>query len=247
MTASDTSSPSGNHVGSWYLKGLRAAVGLPALILAATFVGIGSVCEAYGMPLLWAVLATILVWAGPAHLILVGGLGTGASWIVVAIAVGLSSVRLLPMVVSIVPYLRAGRPSFFTLLLASHFVAISSWVEGLRLLPGVAPEGRLSFYGGMATGYLTVATLFTVAGYAISGVISPIFGAGLLFLTPMFFLLSLLGASRTLGDHLPVVAGIAGVVITAPLGDGLELLWAGVGGGTLAYLGARALRRRGGV
>ena len=110
---------------AWYRRGLVASIGLPAVILAATFIGIGSDCADYDMPLPWAFLGTLLIWAGPAHLILVGGLGTGGSWLAIGLSVCLSSVRLLPMVVSLLPYLRLkGRPLPVALACA-HLVAIS--------------------------------------------------------------------------------------------------------------------------
>jgi predicted branched-subunit amino acid permease len=226
----------------WYRRGLRASLGLPAVILAATFIGIGSVCADYGMPLAWALLATILIWAGPAHLILVGGLGTGASWLAVGITVGLSSVRLLPMVVSLLPLLRLKGRHPLAAILCAHLVAISSWVEGLRLLPQVDGEGRVPFFLGFGSGLLTAATIFTVVGYGLAGIIPHAFAAGLLFLTPIFFLLSLFTTSRQLSDQLAIAVGFFGLLLAAMAGDGLELLYAGLGGGTLAY-GLAKLRR----
>lgn len=229
----------------WYRRGLRQSAGLPAVILAATFIGIGSVCADFGMPLAWAILATLLIWAGPAHLILVNGLGTGGTWLAVGLTVGLSSVRLLPMVVSLMPYLRTDRRRHpLVMVLCAHMVAISLWVEGLRLLPSVDSEGRVPFFLGLATGLLTSATLATAAGYGLAGIIPHAFAAGLLFLTPIFFLLSLFTTARTLSDRLAIGIGIGGLPLASLAGDGLELLWAGLGGGTLAYAAARLLRAR---
>jgi predicted branched-subunit amino acid permease len=229
----------------WYRMGLRQAAALPAVILAATFIGIGSVCADFGMPLVWALLATLLIWAGPAHLILVNGLGAGGTWLAVGLTVGLSSVRLLPMVVSLMPYLRGGtRRHPLIMVLCSHMVAISIWVEGLRLLPQVDVEGRVPFFLGLASGLLMSATLATAAGYGLSGIIPHAFGAGLLFLTPIFFVLSLFTTSRVLSDQLAIGTGFAGLFLGSLAGDGLELLWAGLGGGTLAYGIARLRRAR---
>lgn len=227
----------------WFRRGLRASVGLPAVILGATFIGIGSVCADYGMPLAWAMLATLLIWAGPAHLILVGGLGSGGSWIAVGLTVWLSSVRLLPMVVSLLPYLRLQGRHPVTALLCAHFVAISAWVEGLRLLPHVDGEGRVPFFLGLGSGLLLAASLATAAGYGLAGIIPGYFAAGLLFLTPIFFLLSLFTTARAVGDRLAIGAGFFGLILGALAGDGLELLYAGLGGGTMAYAAARLHRR----
>lgn len=243
MHAETASSPPLSQ-GAYYRRGLRAAAALPAVILAATFIGIGSVCADYGMPLAWAMLATVLIWAGPAHLILVGGLGSGASWLAVALTVGLSSVRLLPMVVSLLPYLRLQHRHPVTAVACAHLVAISIWVEGLRLLPKIDGEGRVPFFLGLGTGLLTSATTATAVGYGLAGIIPHAFAAGLLFLTPIFFLLSLFTTARILSDQLAIGFGFFGLLVGALAGDGLELLYAGLGGGTLAYALARLKRAR---
>jgi predicted branched-subunit amino acid permease len=229
---------------AYFRQGLRAAVALPAVILAATFIGIGSVCAGYGMPLAWALLATVLIWAGPAHLILVGGLASGASWLAVGITVGLSSVRLLPMVVSLLPYLRLQNRNPVVAVICAHFVAISIWVEGLRLLPQIDAEGRVPFFLGLGTGLLASATTATAAGYFLAGIIPPAFSAALLFLTPIFFLLSLFTTARALSDRLAIGFGFFGLLAASTIGDGLELLYAGLGGGTIAYGLARLKRLR---
>ncbi|MBL8571623.1 MAG: AzlC family ABC transporter permease [Phreatobacter sp.] len=229
---------------AWYRRGLRASAALPAVILAATFIGIGSVCADYGMPLVWALLATLLIWAGPAHLILVGGLGSGASWVAIALTVGLSSVRLLPMVVSLLPYLRLKDRNPLVAALCAHMVAISIWVEGLRLLPQVDAEGRVPFFLGLGTGLLASAAGSTVIGYGLAGIIPNAFAAGLLFLTPIFFLLSLFTTARMLSDRLAIGIGFFGLLLASLAGDGLELLYAGLGGGTLAYALGRIRRAR---
>ncbi|WP_439574965.1 AzlC family ABC transporter permease [Phreatobacter sp.] len=241
MTAAPSSVPLSQA--AWYRRGLRAAVALPAVILGATFIGIGSVCADYGMPLAWAMLATLLIWAGPAHLILVGGLGSGGSWIAVGLTVWLSSVRLLPMVVSLLPYLRLQGRHPVTAILCAHFVAISAWVEGLRLLPQVDGEGRVPFFLGLGSGLLLSAAVATAIGYGLAGIIPAFLAAGLLFLTPIFFLLSLFTTARVVSDRLAIGAGFAGLPLGALTGDGLELLYAGLGGGTLAYAAARLHRR----
>jgi len=190
---------------AWYRRGLRASAALPAVILAATFIGIGSVCADYGMPLAWALLATLLIWAGPAHLILVGGLGSGASWVALALTVGLSSVRLLPMVVSLLPYLRLKDRHPLIAALCAHMVAISIWVEGLRLLPQVDAEGRVPFFLGLGTGLL-----------ASIGALGPFIG---LFGTVFGIMNSFLAIAATKTTNLAVVApGIAEALLATAIG-----------------------------
>ena len=49
------------------------------LVLIGTYVGIGALAHDYGFSLGWALLSTLLVWAGPAQVILVSALGSGAT------------------------------------------------------------------------------------------------------------------------------------------------------------------------
>ena len=59
----------------------------------------------------------------------------------VALAVRLSSVRLLPMVVALLPLISRRDTRERELLLPAHFTAVSVWVEALRLLPTLAARG----------------------------------------------------------------------------------------------------------
>ena len=54
-------------------------------------------------------LRTLLVWAGPAQIILISTLGSGATIVQAAIAVTVSAIRLFPMVVSVLPMMRTPR------------------------------------------------------------------------------------------------------------------------------------------
>src|SRR5580700_812149 len=83
-----------------FLAGWRAAwTSVFSLVLIGTYVGIGALAHDYGFGLWWVVVSTVLVWAGPAQVILLSALGAGASPLEAGIAVGLSGIRLLPMVV----------------------------------------------------------------------------------------------------------------------------------------------------
>jgi hypothetical protein len=67
-----------------------------SLVLIGTYVGIGALAHDYGFSLVWVLLSTLLVWAGPAQVILLSALGADATPSEAALAVGLSGVRLPP-------------------------------------------------------------------------------------------------------------------------------------------------------
>src|ERR1043166_1057892 len=137
-------------------------------VLLGNYLGIGAISHDFGFGISWTLVATILVWAGPAQVILVSTLGAGASLFEVAVAVGLSGVRLLPMVVSMLPMLKGPGVRSWRLVLPAHFTAVSIWVEALRLLPAVPRQGRISFINGLGTGYSLCAVAATLAGYYLA-------------------------------------------------------------------------------
>src|SRR5436305_14915185 len=131
-------------------------------VLLGNYLGIGAISHDFGFGITWTLVATVLVWAGPAQVILISTLGAGASLFEVAVAVGLSGVRLFPMVVSMLPMLKGPGVRSWKLVLPAHFTAVSIWVEAVRLLPTVPREERISFINGLGTGYTVCAAAATL-------------------------------------------------------------------------------------
>jgi predicted branched-subunit amino acid permease len=223
-----------------YLAGYRSAwLSVFAYVLFGTYIGIGALAYDFGFSLLWVCLSTVLIWAGPAQVILISALGGGAALIEVAIAVGLSGVRLLPMVVSLLPILRTPQTRQRDLILPAHFTAVSMWVESMRIAPQIEPKHRVAFCNGLGTGYGSSALMATVIGYYLAARLPLLMTAGLLFLTPLSFLISVVRNSRVLIDRLALVLGLVIGPALAYRNVDLDILWAGVGGGTLAYAAHR--------
>jgi predicted branched-subunit amino acid permease len=223
-----------------FAAGFRAAWrSVFAYVLFGTFIGIGALAYDFGFSLPWVCLATILIWAGPAQVILISALGGGGALIEVAIAVGLSGVRLLPMVVSLLPVLRGPQTRQRDLILPAHFTAVSMWVESMRIAPRLDPKHRITFCNGIASGFVTSSMIATVIGYTLAARLPPLMTAALLFLTPLSFLISVVRNSTILADRLALILGLVIGPLLAYLNVDLDILWAGIGGGTLAYLGHR--------
>ncbi len=230
--------------GKAFATGAREAAGLPAIVLMASLVGIGGLARDIGYPMLSAVLSTILMWAGPAQVLLFGSLAAGASLPAVAAAVALSSIRFLPMVVSISPLLRGADIGTGRQLVAAHFVAVTAWTEGMRRMPQMPPEERWPWFIGFGLTIMFAAAFATGAGYYLIGILPPVLAAALLFTTPMFFTASLAAGCRERADWIALVAGFALAPAAAWLaGRDFDLLLAGVIGGTAAF----ALRGRRGA
>ncbi|MBV9079411.1 MAG: AzlC family ABC transporter permease [Methylobacteriaceae bacterium] len=225
-------------------EGVRSALALPAWIVAFSFLGVGSLARDAGHPLGAAIFSTFVIWAAPAQLILYGTLASGGLVAAAGIAVGLSGIRLLPMTLAIWPYL--GRPgqSLLSRFLFAHLIAATTWIDGMRRLPGMPAERRQPYFLGFALTCLTLSVVMTLLGYVLVGTLPGPLAAGLLCLTPIYFTISLAGAAVRVGDWLAIGLGLALAPVAAEIGGGdYDLLATGLIGGTLAYLGDRVFRR----
>ncbi len=59
------------------------------------------------------------------------------------------AIPLFPMLVSVLPMLRLPQTRKRQLILPSHFIAVTLWVECFRLLPMVPRERRIDFFNGL--------------------------------------------------------------------------------------------------
>jgi predicted branched-subunit amino acid permease len=228
-----------------FAHGLTAAARSVFLfVVFGTYVGIGALAHDLNFSLPWALGTTLLVWAAPNQVILISALGAGMAPLAAAVAVSLSGVRLLPMVVSLLPLIKTPDVRTHTLLVPAHLTAISVWVEGLRLLPGVARARRIVFYNGLGLGLLMSASAGTVAGFYLSANLPVLFAAALLFLTPASFLVSTYASSQRAVDRLALGLGLAVGGALALANIPLDLVWTGLVAGTLAWLVPRLWSRR---
>ena len=218
-----------------FRDGLRAALrSIFFYVLLGHYSGIGALSYEFGFDPVWMVLCTLLIWAAPAQVIVISTLGT-ASLVEVAIAVTLSSVRLLPMVAALLPMLQRPQTRHRDLLLPAHLTAISVWAEGMRLLPGVPKAERTAFYNGLGIGLLFAASFASVVGFFLAARLPPLFAAALLFLTPLSLMMSSINNTRTLIDGLAFGLGLVIGPIIAAQKVGLDLMWTGLIAGSAAY------------
>ena len=139
---------------AWGMRSVASTV--LTLVLFATYLGIGALAHDTHFSLGWVLASTALVWAGPAQIILISTLGSGATVVQAAIAVTVSAIRLFPMVVSVLPMMRTPQTKRRHLVLVTHFIAVTLWVECVRLLPQVPRERRIAFTHGLGIGLCLV-------------------------------------------------------------------------------------------
>jgi predicted branched-subunit amino acid permease len=226
--------------GSGFLGGARAGLtSVFALVLVGSYLSIGALAHDLGFALPWAVLATLLIWAAPAQVILISSLGAGSAPVEVALAVGLSAMRLLPMVVALLPIARTPTSRTRDVTVLAHLAAISMWIEALRLLPKVPRAERIAFGNGLGLCFMAIAAVSTGVGYYLAQGLPKLVVAALLFVSPMSFLVSAVRNTRVPADAVALVVGL----VLAPLlqwqGVGLDLMWTGIVGGIAAFAVAR--------
>ena len=225
-----------NSTAPAFFGGLKSALtSVFFLVLAGTYIGIGALTHDYGFSSWWLALSSMLVWAAPGQVILISSLGTGAPPVEAAVAVTLSAIRLFPMVVALLPLLRGPQTRLRDLLLPAHFTSVSMWVESLRLLPGLPRARRIAFCNGLSVGYMGTAVTFGFVGYYLTAGLPPLFAGALLFLTPMSFLISTARNARAMVDRLALALGLVLGPLLAYRHVGLDLMWTGLVGGSVAY------------
>ena len=223
---------------------MRAAISIPMVILMSSFVGFAALTLDAGISLKHVIFMVAVVWALPAKVVLVGAISSGAGVLPAAFAVALSSVRLTPMVVALIPEIRGAKTRSFTLYGLSHFVAVTSWVIAMEQVRRVPRAMRTSWYFGLGLLLLSANVLVVAVVYVIAEDLPPAASAALLLLTPLYFLLSMWGSARERASHVAMVSGLLiGPAFTAITPE-FALLATGVTGGTIAYAYHRFAKSR---
>lgn len=230
-----------------FVRGLTLSVSVPAFVLFSTALGFGALARDGGFSIAQTVFVAATMNALPNQVLLMDQLSRGASVAAAALAVSLTGMRLLPMTVSLVPLLRPDRHPRVLQVLAVHFIAITTWIEANRRLPAIAPDLRLLHHLGTGVAIATAMLLGTILGYWVVGGVPAIVSAALLFMTPLYFFLSLVGTSRSRMDYAAVALGGGLSPLLYLALPGFDLLATGLIAGTLAFLLRSSLRERGGT
>ncbi|WP_186002233.1 AzlC family ABC transporter permease [Mycobacterium sp. KBS0706] len=171
--------------------GMRDVLGAPLLVLGASYLGFGSLVRASGLGLPVGLLSTLTGWALPGQMVLIEAYAVGASLLAMVAAVALVNVRLLPMTLVLLPGLRVpGRPRWWDYA-AAHLVAVTGWVQGMRVCPTLPPEQRLPYFVGFAGILWASCVAWTVVGFYLVTAVPAAVSLGLVFLNPLYFILVL--------------------------------------------------------
>lgn len=228
------------------LAGMRAAIGTPALVLGASYVGFGAFVHQAGFNLWQGLASTIAGWALPGQIALVEIFAVGGSLIAAAIAVGLANARLLPMVVVLLPILRAGETQAKPRLahyLSAHFIALTGWANAMQHCPDMPPPQRLSYFLGFTCVIWSATVLATGLGFFLVGVLPAPVTLGLVFLNPLYFMLLFVADLARKERGLALIIGAVTGPILHMISPEWGLLATGLIGGSIAFLVVEKGRR----
>jgi predicted branched-subunit amino acid permease len=226
-----------------FIKAFRDPPLAPATVLCLSFVGFGVLCEGAHIGLAPSLYTTVFIFALPAQVVLVDQIARDIPLWTTALAVAFTGVRLLPMTVALIPYLRAGRRPGWIDYFAAHFIAVTMWIESMRRIPFLPRRMRLPYYFGLAVILVGVSLAGTVAGYAVADRLPRTVAASLVFLTPAYFFLGLLGSCRRAPDYAPVLLGLCLEPLAARIAPSFDLLLTGLVAGTASFFIFRRARQ----
>lgn len=219
-----------------FRRGLREAIGAPALVLFASYLGFGALVRQSDLGVLHGLFSTATGWALPGQIVLVELYAAGAPLIAIAAAVALTNARLLPMTVALMPLLRAGLWPRWLYYVAAHWVAVTGWAAALKACPRQPKSERLAYFLGFNATLWSATLTATAAGFWLAGSVPPLVSLGLVFLNPLYFMLVFAGDVPTrLRLYSLLLGALAGPAFHL-LDPDYGLLLAGVVAGTAAFL-----------
>jgi len=229
-----------------FWAGIRDASGAPAMVLFAGMVGFGAMGKSNGMDAWFTTASSFFMFALPGQVVLLEMAITGSSVLAIALAVTLTSSRFITMTATLFPQFHE-KDRNHGLYASVHLLAMTAWAISMREFQTIEAKHRLSYFIGLGLLCWVISIPGTALGYLLAGAVPPYITLGLVFINPLFFLL-------TFAEVKPWVNRIAiglGFVL-GPffflLDRDTSLLTTGLVGGTIAYVFDRkVLRKRAGV
>lgn len=227
-----------------FFGGMRDIIGAPALVLAATYMGFGSLLWVSDWPIWLGLLSSLTGWAIPGQIVLVELFSAGAPLLAIAIAVWLTNMRLLPMTLSLMPMMMSPGIPRWRYYTAAHFIAVTGWVQAMRECPLLPQNERHAYFTGFAGSLFTMTMVATVAGYYLAGSVTTTISLGLVFLNPIYFMLIFAADVRSRARVIALLLG----AVCGPLFHLLTPTWGlmltGLIAGSVAFGADRLLPRR---
>jgi predicted branched-subunit amino acid permease len=226
-----------------FRSGLIEGMFGPGLGTFAAMTGFGSLAGDAGTPLWMAIALTIGVWSMPGQVAFVDLYASGASILAVALIVTVANVRMFPLTIATIPFLRKGRsvkPKHFIL---AQLNSVTSYV---RLADAAERErdvsSRIGLFTAFTIGTFIVGTIGTILGFTLAGNLPAAGVQALVFITPLYLLL-LTARSPKAQVQLSVLAGCLLVPAFSAWMGSIGILAGGLVAGSVAYIATTRRQR----
>jgi predicted branched-subunit amino acid permease len=222
---------------------VRESMGVPSMVLGAGYLGFGALANGSQFPLWAALLSTVTIFALPGQLVMLEMSIAGSVPAMIVITVALTAARFLPMSVALLPMLRSPGRSTWRIYAAVHLLAMTGWAASMDRCPELPQEQRMPWFVGFALTNWVACVVFTAVGYGMAESLPPLVRQGLVFISPLYFVLILSGHTRTRHGVAALACGaVAGplIYLAAPQ---WSVMLGGLIGGTVAWGLVRAKKR----
>ncbi|MEY2678369.1 MAG: hypothetical protein RLZ00_1061 [Pseudomonadota bacterium] len=216
-----------------FWQGIRDALGAPVLVLFAGMVGFGAMGRTHGFDAWMTGLTSLLMFALPGQVVMLEMFISGSSMLAIGFAVTLTSTRFVTMVVTLFPQLHR-RDRNLLLYLWVHMLAMTAWAVSMREFPRMRAQHRLNYFIGLALPCWLISPLGTVFGYFVAGWVPTPVTLALVFINPLFFLLTFTDV-KPWANRLAIGLGCLLGPLFFMLDADSSLLLTGLIGGTAAY------------
>ena len=218
-----------------FRRGVRLAIGAPAGVLFAGYIGFGALCHSLNLSIGTAAGSAFFVYALPGQMVMAEMFALGATTLLTTLAVGLTASRFLPMTLTVLPQFDGEHRGSKSLYVMVHLLAMTSWAVAMRDLPRMEPQYRQAYFWGMGLVCWGVCAPGSVIGYLIADQVPMPLTMALVFLNPLFFMLNFTEV-RPAAYRLAILLGSLLGPLSHSIVPDYSLLISGLVGGSLAYL-----------
>ncbi len=229
-----------------FWAGIRDASGAPAMVLFAGMVGFGAMGRTNGMDVWFTSATSFFMFALPGQVVLLEMAITGSSALAIVLAVTLTSTRFITMTVTLFPQFHE-KDRNHGLYASVHLLAMTAWAISMREFQTMESKHRLSYFVGLGLLCWIISIPGTILGYLLAGLVPPYITLGLVFINPLFFLLTFTEVKPWI-NRIAIALGFVLGPLFYTLDRDTSLLSTGLVAGTIAYfIDRKILRKRAGV
>ncbi len=226
-----------------FLVGAKTSLSPAGMVLFLTFFAYGALVASSNLPIELGLGLTIFVFAIPGQVVLVDEIARGSSLITAGLLTTFTSIRLLPLTVSLLPVIREENTPKWLEISIAHFIAVTVWVQSMVNLSPLPKDQRALHCLGFCIGLLLFTSCGTIIGFYAAHFLPSNIAAATLMITPIYFFLSLIETAKRETERLAFLLGITLAIPLTIWSPNWALIGSGLIGGSVAYFSVKRSQR----